>query len=374
MHFNFSHLIFHPTGFGLCLYLGYPWQAINVVVIFLMIGIGMDGIFLLLSSWTRSEQSSRDLVTRMSLTYSDAAASLTITQLTNILSFLVGPAVPGFPCVEIFCLYAAAGLSFSYFWTITMFGACLAISGHLEHSNRHSILFTKVKPKSLAQDSSWLYRLFLVGGIDTSDPANTKDNKEEKLMGFFKHVVAPILNYKPFKALIILCFLLYLGVSVLGIYNLREGLQLSNLAMEDSHVVPHFQANNEMFRDLTYRIQVVLPEVLDYHNKTVQTALFGLIKSLEETEYISNLSSVRQFWLAEFLSVAEENFLLFNITTKQQFQSNLQIFLEESKNFTVSTDVILSKDASQVQASRFFLQTDRIEDSQAEQRMLLALR
>ena len=82
-------------AFGFCLYLGYPWQAINVVVVFLMIGIGMDGVFLLLSSWTRSEQVSRDLVTRMSVTYSDAAVSLTITQLTNILSFIVGAAVPG---------------------------------------------------------------------------------------------------------------------------------------------------------------------------------------------------------------------------------------------------------------------------------------
>ena len=255
-----------------------------------------------------------------------------------------------------------------------MFGACLAISGHREHCNRHAIFFTKVRPKSLAQDSSWLYRLFLVGGIDISDPTNKKDNKDEKMMAFFKHVVAPTLNYKPFKAFIILCFLCYLGVSGLGIYNMREGLQLSNLAMEDSHVVPHFQANNEFFRDLTYRIQVVLPEVLDYHNKTVQAELMGLIKTLEQTEYISNQSSVRQFWLAEFLSVARENFLLFNITTKQQFMNNLQLFLKESKNFTLSTDVLLTDDAREVRASRFFLQTDRIEDSQAEQKMLLDLR
>ena len=49
-----------------------------MVVIFLLIGIGMDGIFLLLSSWSRSEAVSGDLVTRMSVTYSDAAVSLTI--------------------------------------------------------------------------------------------------------------------------------------------------------------------------------------------------------------------------------------------------------------------------------------------------------
>ena len=362
------------SGFGMCLYLGYPWQAINVVVIFLLIGIGMDGIFLLLSSWSRSEVVSRDLVTRMSVTYSDAAVSLTITQLTNILSFVVGAAVPGFPCVEIFCVYAAAGLGFCYVWTITMFGAFLALCGHLEHGNRHSVLLTKVKSKSTAESSSWLYKLLFVGGIDLADPSNVKDNKEEKIMSFFKTIVAPILNHNPFKAVILLVFSIYLGMSGLGIYNMKEGLQLANLAMEDSHVIPHFQIDDNYFRDYTYRLQVVLPDTLDYHEEEVQNQLMNMLSTLESSKYISNNTNFRQFWLTEFLEVAEENFILFNISTKQQFTSNLKIFLEEIHNFTISEDVKLSEDGSEIKASRLFLQTERVEDSQEELRMLINLR
>ena len=362
------------SGFGTCLYLGYPWQAINVVVIFLLIGIGMDGIFLLLSAWSRSEQVSRDLVTRMSVTYSDSAVSLTITQLTNILSFIIGAAVPGFPCVEIFCVYAAAGLCFCYIWTITLFGAFLALCGHLEHSNRHSLLMTKVKSKSMAENSSWMYRLLFVGGIDMKNPGNVKDNKDEKMMAFFKTIVAPVLNHNPFKAVILLMFALYLGISGLGIYNIKEGLQLSNLAMEDSHVVPHFQANDKYFRDFTYRLQIVFPERLDYHNVTVQKQIFSMIEELEQSPYISNNTDFRQFWLSEFLAVAEENFISFNISTKDQFISNLHIFLDEIEKFSISSDVKLYENGSDVIASRMFLQTVRVEDSQEELRMLLNLR
>ena len=357
------------------MYLGYPWQAINVVVIFLLIGIGMDGIFLLLSSWSRSEAVSRDLVTRMSVTYSDAAVSLTITQLTNILSFIVGAAVPGFPCVEIFCLYAASGLAFCYIWTITLFGACLALCGHLEHSNKHALLMTKVKSKSMAEENStWLYRLFFVGGIDPADPSNAKDNKEEKMMTFFRNVIAPFLNYNPFKVLILLFFALYLGLSALGIYYMKEGLQLSNLAMEDSLVIPYYEINDRFFRDFTYRLQVVLPETIDYQDDKVQKQLIEMLSTLESSEYISNNTNFRQFWLTEFLEVAKDNFILFDISSKESFMRNLRIFMEEIQNFTISADVKFNEDWSEVTASRLFLQTKRIEDSQVELRMLLSLR
>jgi len=362
------------SGFGLCLYAGYPWQAINVVVIFLLIGIGMDGVFLLLSAWSRSEQTSRDLVTRMSLTYADTAVSLTITQLTNICSFLVGAVVPGFPCVQIFCIYAAAGLAFCYTYTISTFGAFLALSGHLEHSNRHSLLMTKVKSKSMAEKSSWLYRLLFVGGIDTSDPSNAKDNKDEKMMVFFRNLVAPVLNHGPFKMVILIAFAIYLGFSALGIYNMKEGLQLPNLAMEDSQVVPHFKINDKYFRDFTYRLQVVLPDTLDYFDEEVQKQLFQMIETLENSKYISNNTNFRQFWLTEFLNIAEENFLTFDISTRELFMTNLKLFLEEIRKFSISEDVKLNELGNEIVASRLFLQTTRLQDSQEELRMLLNLR
>ena len=88
------------------------------------------------------------------MTYADAAISITITTLTNVLSFAIGAIVPGFPCVQIFCVYAGVGLLFVYFNTITIFGGCLVLSARMEEQNRHCLFFCKVLSKTEAENSN----------------------------------------------------------------------------------------------------------------------------------------------------------------------------------------------------------------------------
>jgi hypothetical protein len=85
------------------------------------------------------------------MTYEDAAISITITTLTNVLSFAIGAIVPGFPCVQIFCVYAGVGLLFVYLNTITIFGGCLVLCGRMEEENRHCLFFIKVLSKTEAE-------------------------------------------------------------------------------------------------------------------------------------------------------------------------------------------------------------------------------
>lgn len=60
-------------------------------------------MFVMLAAWRRT--SLQDEVSeRMAQTYADAAVSITITSLTDMLAFLIG-AINPFPCVQIFCLY-----------------------------------------------------------------------------------------------------------------------------------------------------------------------------------------------------------------------------------------------------------------------------
>jgi len=360
------------SGCGLCLYLGFSWQAINVVVVFLLIGIGMDGVFLMLSAWARSEAVSRDMVTRMSITYADASVSLTITSLTNVLSFLVGAIIPGFPCVQIFCMYAGVSLVFNYFWTITIFGAFLAISGHMELSNRHCLLLTKVKSKTMAENSNFFYKLFLAGGTSVIDPDNPRDNKGEKMMSFFGNIVTPFLNYAPTKCLILCTFFSYMAVSFYGIFNIKEGLELPNLVIFNSSVASFFNREKYYFKDHAFRIQFAILDELDYHDEHVQEQYFSLVSELEQSFYIFNSVKFRQSWLHEFTKVASENFVLFNISTKAQFMTSLQIFLEEADQ--ISRDVSFSVDNSRIVASRFFLSTGRIDDAYTEMLLMLDLR
>lgn len=78
---------------------------------------------------------------------SDAAVSITVTSITDFLSFMAGVLTP-FPCVKIFCIYSGVSVAFIYVWHVTLFAAFMAISGYAEEKNRHGLFCVKVTPKS----------------------------------------------------------------------------------------------------------------------------------------------------------------------------------------------------------------------------------
>ena len=45
------------AGWGLMSYCGVPWQAVNLSGLFLLMGVGMDDTFIILSAWSRQVNS-----------------------------------------------------------------------------------------------------------------------------------------------------------------------------------------------------------------------------------------------------------------------------------------------------------------------------
>lgn len=102
----------------------------------------------MLAAWRRTSVK-LSVPERMAHMMSEAAVSITITSLTDMISFWMGIFSP-FPSVQIFCTYSALAVSFTYLWHITFFAACMALAGRLENENRHSIFGCEVKPVSVA--------------------------------------------------------------------------------------------------------------------------------------------------------------------------------------------------------------------------------
>ena len=70
---------------------------------FSILGIGIDDTFVMLAAWRRTRL--QDTVAeRLSNTYAEAAVSITITSITDMISFYIGVITP-FPSVQIFCIY-----------------------------------------------------------------------------------------------------------------------------------------------------------------------------------------------------------------------------------------------------------------------------
>ncbi len=180
------------AAFGLVMYLGMEFIGINLAAPFLMLGIGIDDTFVMLASWRRT--SIHDPVSvRMGNCYRDAAVSITITSVTDMLSFWIGVITP-FPCVQIFCVYTGACVVFTYFWHITFFGGCIALTGYAEKQNRHALTCCVVLPKSQAGNLSFLNILQISSQIQIHQPKYAKTT--EKKYHIFHYVKKTCINNK----------------------------------------------------------------------------------------------------------------------------------------------------------------------------------
>ncbi|KAL7887304.1 hypothetical protein AOLI_G00050250 [Acnodon oligacanthus] len=123
------------ASFGLLLFCGMPFAMTVASAPFLILGIGVDDMFIMISCWQKTKVTGQ-VEERLAETYKEAAVSITITTLTDVLAFYIGLMTP-FRSVQSFCMYTGTAVLFCYLYNITFFGAFLALNGRREQGNRH---------------------------------------------------------------------------------------------------------------------------------------------------------------------------------------------------------------------------------------------
>ncbi|XP_070168172.1 patched domain-containing protein 3 [Polyergus mexicanus] len=369
---NISAAMATVAAFGLCMYLGIDFIGLNLAAPFLMIGIGIDDTFVMLAAWRRTSIS-KPVPERMAVTLSEAAVSITITSLTDMISFFIGVWSP-FPSVQIFCIYSGFAVVFTFLFHLTFFSGCVAISGYCEQKNLHSVFCCKVQPLSKSAHRSWLYRVLLSGGIDPDDPHNPIDNPEHGCMTWFRDYLAAALNCRPVKVIIIVVFVFYLLGALYGLTTLKEGLDRHKLSKEDSYSIAFYDREDFYFREFPYRIQVVVAGEYDYSDPIIQQQVENLTKSLEASKYIS-APIYTESWLRSFLSYVtrNEDYLNVTINDRHNFTKTLkELWLFPSSSF--SLDVKFDETDEKIVASRFLIQAVNVSGTNQEKDMVKELR
>ncbi|KAH8413627.1 hypothetical protein KR222_002144 [Zaprionus bogoriensis] len=371
---NISAIMATLAAFGLAMYCGIEFIGINLAAPFLMIGIGIDDTFVMLAGWRRTP-AKMPVHERMAHMMSEAAVSITITSVTDFISFLIGIISP-FRSVKIFCTYSVFAVCFTFLWHITFFAACMAISGYRERKNLHAIFGCKVKPMSVAikEKRNFLYKAIMAGGINHNDPDNPIDNKDHMFMAFFKDKLAAVINNKWCKIIIILAFASYLAGACYGVTQIKEGLERRKLSREDSYSVEFFDREDDYYREFPYRMQVIIAGALNYSDPWVQDQMENLTRTLEHTSYVTS-SLYTESWLRSFLTFMDRNNDYLNATIDDE-----QSFIEVVKEHWLfpgnpfSLDVRLNEDETQIIASRFLIQAVNITDTNHEKEMVRDLR
>ncbi|XP_060639435.2 patched domain-containing protein 3-like [Anolis sagrei] len=348
------------SSFGLLLFCGVPFVITAANSPFLILGIGIDDMFILVSCWQRTQvkQSIRE---RMADTYSEAAVSVTITTLTDVLAFYIGIAT-AFPSVQSFCIYTGTAFLFCFIYNMTFLGAILALNGKREESNRHWLTFRKMDPEPQASQSC-LYRMCCTGGFFDK---TTGTELEPPMNEFFRSYYGPFFMNNWAKAFVAILYFLYIGSSVYGCIQVEEGMDLRHVAVDNSYIIPYYDFEEEYFSKYGPRIMVIVTESVAYWDPSVRNDIESCMKKLENSSVIEgNLS---ESWLRIYEMVTST--ISLNINNRNDFIGNLATLFglnpeyEWDVNFTTT----------EISASRFFIQTVNVRTAVDEKNLLIELR
>ncbi|XP_019897225.3 patched domain-containing protein 3-like [Esox lucius] len=345
------------SSFGLLLYCGMPFAMTVASAPFLILGIGVDDMFIMISCWqqTQVKDSVKD---RMASTYKHAAVSITITTLTDALAFYIGLLTP-FGSVQSFCMYTGTAVLFCYLYNITFFGAFLALNGKREKDNRHWLTCMKVPEPEINCKN---YNLCCVGGA-----YDQETGKEEPMPinNFFKTYYGPFLTRNSTKVFVIILYLGYLGSSIYGCFQIKEGIDLKNLAADGSYVASYYDNDDKFFSEYGPIVMVIVDDKFKYWDTKEREQLFNCLHNLEDLQLDGRPMVAKNMtisWLKTYLESG-------TFPNQTIFMDKLPAFLIRSgflRDVNISNQVII--------ASRMFIQTVNISTAVDEKNILNNLR
>ncbi|XP_034558828.1 patched domain-containing protein 3 [Notolabrus celidotus] len=330
------------SGFGLLLLLNQSFVMTVASCPFLILGIGLDDMFIMISCWQRTRVLD-SVPKRLAETYKEAAVSISITTLTDALAFFLGCSSP-FGSVRSFCVYAGISICFCYLYSITFLGACMALNGQREAENKHWFTCAKI-PEDLPSQNSKAFSICCVGG---SYDRFLEKEETESMSLFFERFYGPFLTHKMIKACVFIIYALYLAVSVYGCFTLKQGLDVRNLALDDSYVIDYYDNQRQHFSEYSCNVMVAVRQPFQYWEEEKLQDLCSCISNFESLNFVNGTFA----WFLSFKQYASANHL--NISSQEAFKTQLHHFLELNSMF--KQDINITTD-DEIQASRFFVQT-----------------
>ncbi|XP_073533664.1 patched domain-containing protein 3-like [Phyllobates terribilis] len=349
------------SSFGLLLLCGVPFVVTAANAPFLILGVGVDDMFIMISSWQQTKVKDK-VEERMAETYAEAAVSITITTLTDVLAFYIG-ILTSFESVQSFCIYTGTAILFCFLYNVTCFGAFLALNGRREESNRHWFICKKVAENKDDRRSP-AYNMCCVGGGYSHITGKETDHP---MTSFFRKHYGPFLTNIWTKVFVLILYGGYLASSIYGCFQVQEGIDLRNLATDSSYVRSFYDDDDLYFSEYGPRVMVVVTEEVSYWDSDVQSKIDRCMESFINNSYVSG-GFLSESWMSVYIDMAKKMNL--NISDKNNFISNLSRLFNVVPDFKQDVDIQLGA----IMASRFFIQTVNVTSAVDERDMLNQVR
>lgn len=316
-HFQFVHSIFMAflgvagplmavgTTFCMLFLLGFPFNSITFVMPFLIIGVGCDDVFIIIHAMRKTNKK-MPMEDQIAETMEEAGPSITVTSLTNILSFGIGILTPT-PAISIFCLYTCVGVAVDFVYQLTFFVAALVYEEIRITNHEKPPIVDVVKAKEVVSAKL---------SIRSLHPAHPNG------------IVArycKVLKMKLTRFLLLIVMIFYWLASLYGCMKMEIRMDTTNLVMKDSplHHVAYIYENFLWKEGQLVLVFVNNPPDLSLEDN--QRRMLGLVGEFEDLPYSMGKNST-SFWLRSFLYQST----LYH--SKNGFYSLLDEWLRDTEN------------------------------------------
>ena len=292
------------VSYGICSAVGLFFGPMHNVLPFLLLGIGIDDMFVIVQSWDTlsPKDQTLSLQDRFGKTLSHSGVAITITSITDVVAFAIGGTTV-LPALKSFCLFASVGIVAIYWFQCTFFVAWMTLDQKRLESHRNGCCpcyqHKEYTPNAVAQR-----------------------NISQSVFEAYGN----LLMKTPTKITLLVVTLALTGLGIWGNILLEQRFDPTWFLPPESYLARWFQVNQQYFPFGGDRVTVWCTG-LDYVNELER--LDNLAKRLtEQTDIIDDVDS----WTGHFIDYVKVSspagrFQGFPHLNESEFHSKLTQFL-----------------------------------------------
>lgn len=259
--------------------------------------------------------------------------------------------------------FSGVSVVFCYVNNLTFFASCIAINERRVNDNRHFMTCRKIETKEeLRRRGASSKTVVCCGG----SPPIERHEAEGVIDRFPRWIIPKIVLKTPFQIIIVLLFIGYLAAGIYGCIYLKQGLLLTNLVNEDSYFYKYSHWDEDYFPRQS-PVSFVIQGSYNYSNTNTQNLVNKLISDAQANKYFDDVFEVN--WLKSFKTSR-----FFTNTSEQSFIAGVYNFLQNPMYSRFVNDVSFDSKNQSITASRVYVMSAKLEDSQDEGKMMLESR
>ncbi|XP_048578103.1 patched domain-containing protein 3 isoform X2 [Nematostella vectensis] len=312
------------AGFGFTMLVQTPFVSIAGALPFLIIGIGIDDMFIIVDELDRMEPR-LSVIDTVKVVMANSGATVTMTTLTDLVAFAVST-TSELPAIRYFCAYAALSITFAYLMIVTFFVALMAFDVRRIKANRRDCFPVCFASPPKAGARAW------------DEP---RAQIASKVLGFW----ARFLMRSGTKGIVVFISLVLFGCGIYGAVNISEDFEPKLLAKDGSTFL-QFNEALERYFPRSVEVHIITDEKVDYSNRKVQSGILDLSAIVTENPFYQNTTIS---WIVSLNDFSKKTGASIE---GPFFMKTLQTFLIIPAFQFLAEDLRFSPDGSTIVASR----------------------